>query len=98
MNKLAQKLTQEIEKFGDVSIAKSGAKIAFKHNTRFAQVNPNKEGVSLEFITPSLIKHTRLQVIKQLKPDKVSHQIDISEESELDPQVLGWLRIAHATN
>lgn len=98
MNKLAQRLTQEIEKFGDVKIAKSGTKIAFKHNFRFAQVDSIKETVNIEFITPSLIKHTRLQDIKQLKPDKVSHQIIINQESELDPQVLGWLRIAHATN
>lgn len=98
MNKVAQKLTQEIEKFGDVQVATSGKKIAFKHNMRFAQINLDKEGAILEFITPSLIKHTRLQVIKQLKPDKVSHQIDITTETDIDPQVLGWLRIAHATN
>lgn len=98
MNKLAQKLTQEIEKFGDVQIATSGKKIAFKHHTRFAQIDLIDEAVNLEFITPSLIKHTRLQDIKQLKADKVSHKIDIAKDADIDPQVLGWLRIAHATN
>ena len=98
MNKVAQKLTQEIEKFGGVQIATSGKKIAFKHNMRFAEIDLEKEGVQLEFITPSLIKHTRLQIVKQLKPDKVSHKVDIAKETDIDPQVLGWLRIAHATN
>ena len=98
MNKLAQRLTQEIEKFGDVTIASKGNKIAFKHNARFAQIDLLGEEVNVEFITPSLIKHTRLQEIKQLQPDKVSHKISITKDTEVDPQFLGWLRIAHATN
>lgn len=97
MHPMAQKLTQEIEKFGDVKVASNGKKIAFKHNTRFAQINPSKDSVELQFITPSLIKHTRLQLVKEL-PNGVSHKIDITAETDIDPQVLGWLRIAHATN
>lgn len=98
MNKVAQRLTQEIEKFGDVKVVANSTKIAFKHNFPFAKIAVQGEAVEVEFITPSLIKHTRLQPLKQVKPDKVSHRISLKEETEVDPQVLGWLRIAHATN
>lgn len=98
MNNLVDKIRQEVSRFGNVKIVSRGSKVSFSHNSQFASVNISNQSLQVEFITPSAIKHTRLAKVKQLKKDKFAHQIDIASETDLDPQVLGWLRIAHATN
>ncbi len=98
MDKLIQKLQAEVSKFGEVTTTSNPKKITFSHHSLFAQINLGPNELKVEFITPSLIKHSRLAKIEQIKADKFRHTVLISKDSDIDPQVLGWLRIAHATN
>ena len=98
MDHLVDKLTQEMAKFGKVTVAKKTKQLSFKNHSLFAHITIRPEEIDLEFITPSLIKHTRLNQVKKIKTDKFRHTVLIKSDSDIDPQVLGWLRIAHATN
>lgn len=98
MDELVDILSQKIEKLDGVKVKKSAKKISYTHNLPFAVINIKKNHLDLEFTTPSKIKHTRLKKIKALKANKFRHSIVIKKESDIDPQVSGWLMIAHATN
>lgn len=98
MDHLVDKLTQEMAKFGKIAVAKKTNQLAFKNHSLFAHITIHTDDLDLEFITPSIIKHTRLNKVKKIKTDKFRHTVLIKSDSDIDPQVLGWLRIAHATN
>lgn len=98
MDELVEKISQKIESFEGVKVKKTAKKISFSHNAPFATINVKRNGVELEFITPSKINHTKLKKVKKLKADKFRHSTLIAKDSDIDPQVSGWLMIAHATN
>ena len=98
MNKLVQQLSQEIAKLDGVKTKTSPQKISFTRKSLFASIVPQKDSLTLEFITPSQINHARMKQVKKLKPNKFLHTISIKKDSDIDPQVTGWIMIAHATN
>ena len=98
MDKLVEIITTKVEKLEGVKTKKTAKKISYSHNLPFAAINIKKDEIELEFITPSQINHTKLKKIKKIKADKFKHFITIKTEADIDPQVSGWLMIAHATN
>ncbi|MBI2009712.1 MAG: hypothetical protein HYS86_00900 [Candidatus Chisholmbacteria bacterium] len=98
MNSLVQKLSQEIERLEGVKSRRSATKITYAHRLPFATIFIKNKLVELEFTTPSKINHARLKKVKQIKADKFSHKISLAKEEDIDPQVTGWIMIAHATN
>ena len=98
MDELTTILLEKIEKLGDVKSSTRGKKTSFTHKKRFATITVKKDKLILDFITPSKINHTKLKKVKKLKADKFQHTTVIAKETDIDPQITGWLMIAHATN
>ncbi len=88
-------LIVEVRKFGPVNEAPKQTSIHLEKNSGFAGVHPRKSYFNLEFRTDYPIEHPRVTRQQQLSARRFEHTVKMEQESDVDDQVLKWLKDAY---
>jgi hypothetical protein len=93
---LFDRLRKEIEALGPVKLVPYRDRVAFMTRVRFAGASPRKKWLDVGFWLPRRIESPRLRRIETLLPNAHIHWLRVSDASELDGELVGWLREAYA--
>ncbi len=89
------RLLSELRKFGDVREAAKQTSIHLEKNSGFAGVHPRKSHFNLEFRTDYKIEDPRITRTQQLSARRYEHTVKLAQESDVDDQLLTWLKDAY---
>ncbi len=89
------RLIAEVRKFGPVNEAPKQTSIHLEKNSGFAGVHPRKSYFNLEFRTDYRIEHPRITRQQQLSARRFEHTVKMESESDVDDQLLTWLKDAY---
>jgi hypothetical protein len=90
-----ERLVSELRKFGSVNEAPKQTSIHLEKNSAFAGVHPRKTYFNLEFRTDYVIDDPRIARKQQLSARRFEHTVKLEAESQIDAQLLGWLKDAY---
>lgn len=88
-------LIKQLKQFGEVKVAPKQTSIHLEKNSGFAGVHPRKAYFNLEFRTDYKIDDPRITRMQQLSAKRFEHTVKLERESDVDDQLLGWLRDAY---
>jgi hypothetical protein len=88
-------LVDKLRQFGDVKIAPKQTSIHLEKNSGFAGVHPRKASFNLEFRTDYKIDNPRITRVQQLSARRFEHTVKLERESDVDDQLLTWLKDAY---
>ena len=88
-------LVTQLRSFGQVKVAPKQTSIHLEKNSGFAGVHPRKAYFNLEFRTDYKIDHPRITRIQQLSARRFEHTLRVEKASDIDEQLLGWLKDAY---
>ena len=71
-------------------------RVVFMERVRFAGATPRKDGFVTHFILPQPIIHSRIVKHDFYPPRLHANHVRITSAKDLDAELLGWLREAHA--
>ena len=89
------RLMDELRQFGPVKEAAKKTSIHLEKNSGFAGVHPRKNGFNLEFRTEHPIDNPRIVRQQQLSARRFEHTVKIESETDIDEQLLLWLKEAY---
>ena len=89
------RLIRELRQFGPVTEAPKQTSIHLEKHSGFAGVHPRKNYFNLEFRTDTKIDHPRILKQQQLSARRFEHTVKVEQESDIDAQLLGWLKAAY---
>ncbi len=89
------RLLIELRKIGPVREAAKQTSIHLEKNSGFAGVHPRKSAFNLEFRTDYPIDHPRIAHRQQLSAKRFEHTIKLEQETDVDEQLLKWLKDAY---
>jgi hypothetical protein len=84
-----------VREFGDVQEAPKKGSIHLDHNSGFAGVYPRKNYILLHFRTDYPIDTSRLLKQQQLSARRFKHTVRLDSDSQIDPELLSWLKDAY---
>src|SRR5260221_3658101 len=90
-----QHLIDAISAFGPVNVAPKQTSIHLEKNSGFAGVHPRKNYFNLEFRTDYKIDAPRVVKQQQLSARRFEHTVKIEKTSDVDEQLLKWLKDAY---
>ncbi len=88
-------LVKQLEQFGEIKVAPKQTSIHLEKNSGFAGVHPRKTYFNLEFRTDYKIDHPRITRVQQLSARRFEHTVKLENESDVDVQLLAWLKDAY---
>jgi len=88
-------LIEQLQQFGEVRVAPKQTSIHLEKNSGFAGVHPRKAYFNLEFRTDYKIDDPRITRIQQLSARRFEHTVKLEKVSDVDEQLLKWLRDAY---
>src|SRR3954463_2807144 len=88
-------LLQQLEQFGAVNVAPKQTSIHLEKNSGFAGVHPRKSYFNIEFRTDYKIDAPRITRIQQLSARRFEHTVKVESQSDIDEQLLTWLKSAY---
>ncbi|MEP7284205.1 MAG: DUF5655 domain-containing protein [Chloroflexota bacterium] len=88
-------LVRELQKFGGIKVAPKQTSIHLEKNSGFAGVHPRKTYFNLEFRTDYKIDAPRITRTQQLSARRFEHTVKLASESDVDEQLLTWLKDAY---
>lgn len=88
-------LVDKLRQFGDVRVAPKQTSIHLEKNSGFAGVHPRKAYFNLEFRTDYKIENPRITRVQQLSARRFEHTVKLERESDVDDQLLTWLKDAY---
>jgi hypothetical protein len=88
-------LVDELRQFGPIKEAAKQTSIHLEKHSGFAGVHPRKNAFNLEFRTEHPIDNPRIIRQQQLSARRFEHTVKIESESDIDDQLLLWLREAY---
>ncbi len=88
-------LLAALRTFGPVHEAPKQTSIHLEKNSGFAGVHPRKNAFNLEFRTDSRIDHPRISRVEQHSARRFMHTVRLEKPSDVDDELLGWLRLAY---
>lgn len=88
-------LVDKLRQFGDVKVAPKQTSIHLEKNSGFAGVHPRKAYFNLEFRTDYKIEDPRITRVQQLSARRFEHTVKLERESDVDDQLLTWLKDAY---
>lgn len=92
---LFEGLVAHMATMGPMTLTATKSRVAFVRTTRFLWVHEaTREGIWLGFLLPRQVKSPRLR--SGAKGKHWSHHVKVT--APLDPELLGWLREAHAAD
>ncbi len=89
------RLVAALHQFGEMTEAPKQTSVHLEKNSGFAGVHPRKNYINLEFRTDYLIDNPRIVKHQQLSTRRYEHTIQLRQESDVDEQLLAWLKDAY---
>jgi hypothetical protein len=93
---LFDRLRDGIEAMGPVKLVPYRDRVAFMTRVRFAGASPRMKWLDVGFWLTRRIESPRLRRVETLLPNAHVHWLRVADASELDAELLGWLREAYA--
>lgn len=84
-----------VRKFGPVEEEEKKTSIHLVAGSGFAGVHPRKSGVLLNIRSATEIKSPRIRKVEQVSKSRFHNEMLIVSPSEVDREVVGWLRDAY---
>ena len=88
-------LVEKLQQFGEVRVAPKQTSIHLEKNSGFAGVHPRITSFNLEFRTDYKIDDPRITRVQQLSARRFEHTVKLERESDVDEQLLTWLKDAY---
>jgi hypothetical protein len=85
----------ELREFGEVKEAPKQTSIHLENASGFAGVYTRKSYILLHFRTDYKIDHPRITKCEQLSARRFKHTVKLEGESDVDAQLLNWLKDAY---
>ena len=92
-DRLVEKLTRNVGRF-DVEAKKTSLHLT--HGSAFAGVHPKKAWLDLTIRLSKSVTGPRVRSAEQVSRNRWHNEVRLSAPSEVDAQLLLWLRVAHA--
>ena len=89
-------LVAQLRRFGEFRVDAVKTSINLIHKYHFGSVTVKDEGLRLGFVSDEPIRSARIVQTQELGPSRVGHSVKLQSASEVDAELLGWLRTAHA--
>lgn len=88
-------LIRRLHEFGQLKVAPKQTSIHLEKHSGFAGVHPRKYYFNVEFRTDYTIDHPRITRMQQLSAHRFEHTVKLEKISDVDEQLLKWLRDAY---
>jgi hypothetical protein len=88
-------LLQQLEQFGAVKVAPKQTSIHLEKNSGFAGVHPRKSYFNIEFRIDYKIDAPRITRVQQLSARRFEHTVKVESRSDIDEELLMWLKSAY---
>jgi hypothetical protein len=88
-------LIDQLRQFGEIKVAPKQTSIHLEKNSGFAGVHPRKTYFNLEFRTDYKIDEPRITRVQQLSARRFEHTVKLEKRSDVDEQLLKWLKDAY---
>lgn len=89
-------LVAQLRRFGEFRVDAVKTSINLIHKYHFGSVTVQDEGLRLGFVSDEPIRSSRIVQTQELGPSRVGHSVKLKSASEVDGELLGWLRTAHS--
>ena len=89
-------LVAQLRRFGEFRVDAVKTSINLIHKYHFGSVTVQDEGLRLGFVSDEPIRSSRIVQTQELGPNRVGHSVKLKSAAEVDDELLGWLRTAHA--
>ena len=89
-------LVAQLRRFGEFRVDAVKTSINLIHKYHFGSVAVQDEGLRLGFVSDEPIRSSRIVQTQELGPSRVGHSVKLRSASEVDGELLDWLRTAHA--
>lgn len=93
---LFDRLREMVESVGPVRIQAYRDRVAFIVRVRFMGASPKKRWLDVGFWLPRRIEHNRFRKVETITPTDHVHYLRITDDGELDGQVMAWIRECYA--
>ena len=95
LRKIYDVLVKELGKFGPFRADAVKTSINLIHRYHFGSVTIQDEALRLGFVSDVRARSSRIVQTQELGPERVGHSVKIESTSEVDAELLGWLRRAY---
>ena len=89
-------ILKAVSKFGPVKADAKKTSIHLVAKTGFAGVHPRKSAILLNIRSTAPIKSKRIRKVEQVSANRYHNEMLLAAPSEVDAEVVGWLKAAHA--
>jgi hypothetical protein len=90
-----EQLVEQLQQFGAVRVAPKQTSIHLEKNSGFAGIHPRKSHLNLEFRIDYKIDDPRITRTQQLSARRFEHTVKLENASDIDAQLLKWLKDAY---
>lgn len=94
---LARRYVDLLDSLGDVQIIPQKTRLVCVARVRFAGLSPRKNGFRAAFALRRWVKSPRIVKREDYGPRWRAHFVDIHSASDLDHELLAWLKESHDT-
>jgi hypothetical protein len=96
VQQLYERLLKALASVGEVRAVPKQSSIHLEKNSAFAGIHPRKGYFNLEFRLDYQIDDPRITRHLQLSARRFEHTVKIEQETDIDDQLLKWLKDAYA--
>jgi hypothetical protein len=89
------RLLAALREFGEVHEAPKKGSIHLDRVSGFAGVYTQKNSITLHFRTAQKIENARIAKVEQLSARRFKHTVKLERESDVDAELLAWLKDAY---
>ncbi|MBI4499926.1 MAG: hypothetical protein HY700_02075 [Gemmatimonadetes bacterium] len=96
LRRLYRVLVKALRTFGPLRIDAVQSTINLVSTHHFGGVTVRRDHLRLGFLSDQHIENPRIVRREAVGPRRIAHWVRLATASDVDPQLLGWLRRAHA--
>ena len=90
------KILREAKKFGKVNISPVQTSIMFKNVSTFLGINLRKDSLDISFFLPEETNEFPVYKTFRYGKNKVAHSVRLESPSEVDKQLVNWMKISYS--
>ena len=90
------KVVAEIGKLGPFEVQEKKTSIHLSKGRAFAGVHPRATGIILNLVLDAPLKSARIHKSEQVSANRHHVEFKLEDPSEVDTQLIGWIRQAYA--
>ena len=95
VKQIYEALLNNLSALGEVKAVPKQTSIHLDNNTGFAGVYTRRDYINLHFRLAEKVEHPRIAKVEQLSANRFKHTIQLNAESDVDEQLLEWLKKAY---